>query len=231
MIDRIRNPATAALLLVLTSGCTDGLSSQVEVPATAEPFDLRSLNGKIIQVEGLMSDSHKIRDQIHFVGTTIVWNGPWYESRCYLNGRPESGPFGDLMAIVFTPGQPRSNVKIACEGSKDLSGGSSIEIDPAVVAYSSTMALQGNVLELSGELREQNMTRSGAGHGLDAYTVAMDIREHLHAKFRLSADKCQVLEFSRSQEVVETSSIHDNRPSTSTWGERATGCSIVAAPR
>jgi len=229
VIDRIGAAVAAALFLVLMSGCTDGIPAQTEVPATTEPIDLASLKGKIIRVNTFTDNSPQLKDDIHLIGTTIVWNGPWYETRCVLNGLPARGAFGDRMAILFTPGQPKSDVKIPCEGTKDHSGSYWTETDPAVVVYSSTMTLQGNVLELTGELGEQNRTVFGGGP-LDGtpFNVTMDIREHLHARFRLSADKCQILDFSRSREIVE---IHSEvGRSMGKWSERGIGCSIVAAP-
>lgn len=221
--------AAAALLVLTTVGCADELSTQTVVPASAEPFDLASLNGKAIEIQTMASGNFAVdppggKDHFRIVGKTIVWGGEWQASRCVLNGIP----FGNRMAILFSPDQPRANVKVPCEGDRHPGFRGDVTLAPGDVTYSSTAVIQGNTVELSGDLHEHEVEVSEERPPLNG-TTTWDTTEHLHAKVRLAGDQCQVLDFSWTTNmnwVVDA----DPRPRLDHRQERAIGCSIVAAP-
>lgn len=224
VINRISACTAAAVLLLLAlAACTSDFgSAQTIVPASAEPFDLASLNGKVIRVDTLSSGDFWINEtpmpgvyeEFRVVGKTIIWNGPWYQSECVLNGT--SG--GERLAVLFTPDQPRSDVKVPCEGERRFFEGSYIGNEPADVRYSSTLRVEGNTLELTGGLHERNATTFENSH------FTADITQQLHATLRLSADKCQVLDYSWTTEVRGTDPFHAYTDKRAT---RATRCSIT----
>ena len=219
-----------ALLLTLATACTpDGQPPSTAVAATAEPFDLSVLNGKVIRIEGLSSGDFSVdppqeRIDLRVVGKTIIW-GRLVKSQCVLGGEP----YGERLAVLYTPGQPRSGTRVPCEAQRRMVLSSFTATAPADVQYSSTADLQGNVLDLSGELTEHNSRVVERGPGdSGGYTLTEDIAQHQLLKVRISADKCQVLDFTWTIDVRTVRSFNP-APTQDNRRVRATGCSIVAA--
>ncbi|MBN9086778.1 MAG: hypothetical protein J0J01_07715 [Reyranella sp.] len=226
MTDRPVVPAACALLLLgIAVGCTpDGQSVSTSVPASVEPLDFAALNGKTIRIEGMASGDFSVippetKIPLRVIGKTIVWGD--LEGRCILKGTA----YGSSMGILYTLDQPRTGVKVPCEGQRRFVINSWTVTAPADVSYSSSMGLQGNVLELSGELTEHNTISDERLH----FTATEDIKHQQHVKVRVSGDKCQVLEFAWTTDKRE---LHSSvgRPTSAKRSVRATGCSIVAQP-
>lgn len=228
MIDHVFTRLASAFLILMTVGCsTESIPVQPEIPGSTEPIDIASLNGKEIDVQTIISGDFSTNpprgtDRFRVVGKTIIFGGQWQASRCLINGQD----WGWGMAILFTLDQPRSNVEVPCEGQRVFDSGGYITNSPADVVYTSNVAVHGNTLELSGELREHNSQKY---EGSLNFTVTADVTERLHARFRLSADKCQVLDFGWMTDLQELHS-RDARPTPEKRSERATGCSIVTPP-
>lgn len=233
VIDRFIAPAAALALLTLAAGCTlddqsVATSMSIPKPASAESADFSALSGKIIRIEGKIPGAEPPETKIllHVIGKTIVWEDRIGPSLCILHGKIN----GKSLAVLYTLNQPRTGVKVPCEGARSFEMNSYWVTAPADVRYSSTMSLRGNVLELSGELAEHNsLTEEKGLIGGRDYTVTEDSKQQQHAKIRISGDTCQVLEFAWTLETREVS--NDGRtPGLHRWSVRATGCSIVTQP-
>ncbi|MBN9086779.1 MAG: hypothetical protein J0J01_07720 [Reyranella sp.] len=224
MIDRSATSIVCALfLLAIAVGCTpDGQSVATSVSASAEPLDPAALNGKTIRFEVKESDSFipKTEIRLSVIGKTIIWPR-LAKSRCILKGNS-----GYDAAILYTLDQPRTGVKIPCEGERRFAFNTWAVTAPAEVSYSSTMSLQGNVLELSGELTEHNFVTDEGNAGTPGFTVTEDVKQQQHVKIRISGDKCQILDFTWTTEVRQ---LHSSlgQPTFSKRSAQAMGCSII----
>ena len=118
-------------------------------------------------------------------------------------------------------------MKVPSEALRSYSSTGDVQTEPSVVLYSSTVTLQGNVLELSGELREHS---SALFHTTSPFTVMNNITQRIHAKIRLSEDKCEILDFAWTTDMREQySALPPGNVAPSHSSVRTKGCSIVAS--
>ncbi|MBN9087893.1 MAG: hypothetical protein J0J01_13360 [Reyranella sp.] len=218
---------TAALFLLLMAvACTpDGQPVATTAPsAPSEPFDLSSLNGKAIKIDGTAENSYPgssdkgstyaASEYLVVIGNTVI-SPSLRGNGCVTKQGPSK------WSILFVPNRPQSSARIPCTGSRRVfDDGRVVESAPGDVVYSSSMSVQGNVLEMSGEL-EAHISLSDSLTG----PRRVDTTYRKRLKIRIAGDKCQVLDF------AETTDIRNNdryalHPS-ERLSLRATGCAIV----
>ena len=212
----------AVLLILLEAACTpDGQQVATSTPA-AEAFDLSQLNGKAIRIEirDTLDSDNETTAILKVVGKTIVW-GDLQFSTCAFNGVG----LGSRLAFIYVLDQPRTGTKVPCEAESHYFMGGMHATSPSDVQYSSSMSLHGNMLELSGQMTEHAVGTHGRTAIHDEFTSSSDITNDQHVKVRLSANKCEVVDFSWMLDVR-------NRQSNAVGMDRtvrryrATGCSI-----
>lgn len=214
----------ALLLVLLTAACTPDGQPVATATSAAEPFDLSQLNGRAIRIkmrDAVDSDNENTA-VLKVVGKTIVWGNLEF-SACAFNGVGQ----GSRLAFLYVLDQPKTGTKVPCEAEHHYFSGGMDAASPSDVQYSSSMSLQGNLLELSGQMTEHAVRTYGRTPVHEEFTASSDITNDQHVKVRLSANKCDVIDFSWTLDVR-------NRQSNAMTMDRivrrwrATGCSIGA---